>query len=124
MTAKHYLKIAAFVAFALLWHGTVPRATAQEKQEGKQKTQANRSSIQVPPSEKDEAKLQAAAKITAEDAKNAAVKKHPRSPVKYVQIRNLKGDLVYEVEFQDEQEYMVDAGNGEILTKGQEGKKK
>jgi len=120
MTAKHHLKITAFVFLVLLCQGTASSTSAKEKQKGK----SLQSSIQVPPSEKDEAKLQAAAKITAADAKAAAVKQHPRSPVRYVQIRNLKGNLVYEVEFQDDKEYMIDAGNGEVLTKGQEGKKK
>lgn len=120
MTAKHYLKIAAFVAFALLWHGTVPRASAGQKQ----KTRGYHSSIQVPPSEKDEAKLQAAAKITPEDAKAAAVKRYQAWPVKYVMIRNIKGNLVYEVEFQDDKEFIIDAGTGELLTKSQEEKKK
>ena len=39
--------------------------------------------------EKDEAKLQAAAKITAEQAKSAAIEKHKGWPVKYVELKNL-----------------------------------
>ena len=120
MSVKHYLKIVVIVASVVFWQGTLLQAGQKEKP----KSKALQSSIQVPPSEKDEAKLQAAAKITAEDAKKAALKAHKGSAVKYVAIRNLKGNLVYEVEFQDEKEYMIDAGTGELLKKSQEGTKK
>jgi len=122
MNRKSYLKIMAFIVLFLIGYGTVSRVFAGEEKE--KKKAGYHSSIQVSPSEKDEAKLSAAAKITPEQAKVAAIEKHKGWPVKYVEIRNLKGNLVYEVEFQDDKEFFVDAGTSEILTKTQENKKK
>ena len=122
MSAKRYVKIAALVALALLGYGRVTGAFAGQEKE--KKAPGYHSSIQVPASEKNEAKLQAAAKITAEQAKTTAIEKHKGWAVRYVKIKNLKGNLVYEVEFQDDKEYMIDAGTGELLTTGKESKNK
>jgi uncharacterized membrane protein YkoI len=120
MNRKSYLKIMAVLVLFLMGYGTVSKALAGEEK----RKSGYHSSIQVSPSEKDEAKLSAATKITADQAKAAAIEKHKAWPVKYVEIRNLKGNLVYEVEFQDDKEIFVDAGTGEILTKPQDDKKK
>jgi hypothetical protein len=119
MTKKHYLKIAAFVAAALLWQGAAPRAGAQEKPKAPPPSwsASYHSSVQVPPSEKDEAKLQAAAKVNAEQVKAAAMELHKGWSVKYVELKNVKGNLVYEVEFKDDKEYFFDAGTGELFAK-------
>src|ERR1051326_7439212 len=109
MNSKHYLKIAALVVLAMLWCGTPTTASAQEKTQAKAKTsQTLVSSVQVPPGEKDPNKLQAAAKVSADKVKAAALELHKGWPVKYVMVKNLKGNLVYEVEFTDDQEYWFD----------------
>ena len=112
MQIRHF-KIAACVVLVLLW---LSLAAAQDKH-GKQKSGPYHSSIQVPPSEKDQAKLQAAAKVSPDQVKAAAIEKHTGWPVKYVTLKNIKGDLVYEVEFKDDVEMFFDAGTGELLTK-------
>jgi uncharacterized membrane protein YkoI len=118
MTAKYHLTITIFVAFALLGYGTISGARAGD--EGK--AAPYHASIQVLTSEQDEAKPLAAAKINPDDAKAAAMEKYKGSPFKYVKIHNVKGNLVYEVEFQDGKEYILDAGNKKLLTISQEGK--
>ncbi len=122
MNRKSYLKIMAVMVLFLIGYSTVSKVFAGEEKE--KKKGGYHSSIQVSPSEKDEAKLSAAAKITPDQAKAAAIEKHKGWPVKYVEIRNLKGNLIYEVEFQDDKEIFVDAGTGEVLTKSQDDKKK
>jgi uncharacterized membrane protein YkoI len=120
MTAKYHLTITIFVAFALLGYGTISGARAGD--EGK--VPPYHSSIQVLTSEQDEAKLLAAAKITPDEAKAAAMEKYKGSPIKYVKIHNVKGNLMYEVEFQNGKECILDVGNRKLLTISQEGKGK
>jgi uncharacterized membrane protein YkoI len=118
MNSKQPLNVAAVVVLAMLWCGAAATGSAQEKTQPKGKTasaQTLTSSVQVPPGEKDPAKLQAAAKVGADTVKAAAIEMHKGWPVKYVMVKNLKGNLVYEVEFTDDQEYWFDAGTGEQL---------
>ena len=109
----------SLIAFVLLCNGVVRSAGAQKKQAQEKK---QLSSVQVPPGEKDDAKLQAAAKVGPDQVKADAMGRHKGWPVKYVHLKNLKGNLVYEVEFTDDEEYFYDAGTGELLN-GKEAKK-
>jgi len=74
------------------------------------------SSIQVPP-KTDEATLASLAKITAEQAKAAALKKVLGTVVK-TDLEDENGNLVYSVKIKTptgKQEAKVDAGNGQVL---------
>jgi hypothetical protein len=120
MTTKHYLKAVAVLALALLWCGAVPKAGAQVEKPKAAPPPPEwqgtfHSSVQVPPAENDPDKLQAAAKVNAEEIKNAAIKVHPGWKIRYIQLKNVKGNLIYEVEFKDEKEFFFDAGTGELM---------
>ena len=120
MTTRNYLKVAAVVVLTLLCCGAVPKAGAQvEKPKAAPPPPewqgSFRSTVQVPPAENDPDKLQAAAKADAEQIKNAAMKVHPGWKIRYIQLKNIKGNLIYEVEFKDEKEFFFDAGTGELM---------
>lgn len=103
-----------------------PAQPTAPDQTGPQQNQPGYSgSIPVPQdqsgqSEADEAQaLQSQAKITADEAKNAALTQFPGATVKKVELDNENGALVYSVQLTDAsgkaQDVKVDAGNGKVL---------
>ncbi len=61
------------------------------------------------------AALAGQAKITADEAKNAALAANPGASVTKVELDNENGALVYSVELNNGSDVKVDAGNGTVL---------
>jgi len=61
------------------------------------------------------AALASQAKITADEAKNAALAANPGTSVTKVELDNENGALVYSVELNNGSDAKVDAGNGTVL---------
>lgn len=78
-------------------------------------------SIQVPEntqsqSEADEsAALQHLAKITQDQARQAALQANPGTAVKQAELGDENGSLIYDVELPNGMDVKVDAGNGQVL---------
>lgn len=104
---------------------TSPPATAQAGSDQQDQQPSYASSIQVPQNqpgqnEHDEAAaLQSQAKITADQAKTAALAQFPGATVHAVALENENGSLVYSVQLTDAagkaQDVKVDAGNARVL---------
>lgn len=103
------LSIAIFFAVALIGC-TIPVSTNAQTE-----VPPYTSSIQVSKSvPTDERHLLSLAKITPDEARAAGIAYYS-GELKYVKIRSIAGNLVYEVEFQDGLELMIDAGSRELL---------
>ncbi len=103
-----------------------PQTAAQQDQVKQEQEQpAYTGSIQAPQdqkdqSEQDEAKaLAGMAKITADQAKEAALAQFPGATVNKVELENENGSVVYSVQLTDKsgkaQDVKVDAGNAKVL---------
>ncbi len=87
----------------------------QESQQNDQNDQqpAYQGSIQVPQPEPTD--LSGLAKISADQAKNAALKDNAGATVTGVELGNENGSLVYSVQLANGMDVKVDAGNGAVL---------
>ncbi len=102
-----------------------PQATAQAGSDQQEQQPNDTGSIQVPQNqpgqnEQDEAAaLQSQARITADQAKAAALAQLPGATVHAVALENENGSLVYSVQLTDAagkvQDVKVDAGNARVL---------
>lgn len=103
-----------------------PQTAAQQDQVKQEQEQpAYTGSIQAPQDQKDqreqdEAKaLAGMAKITADQAKEAALAQFPGATVNKVELENENGNVVYSVQLTDKsgkaQDVKVDAGNAKVL---------
>lgn len=104
------------VSIALASDGPKTTATqSQQTQEAEQDVQepSYQSSIKVP--EAEPANLDSMAKITADQAKEAALAASPGAAVAQVELDNENGNLVWSVEFTNGIEMKVDAGNGQVV---------
>ena len=108
------MAIGVSVALASGGSNTVA-AQSQQTQEAEQDVQgpSYQSSITVP--EPEPAGLDSLAKITADQAKEAALAASPGATITQVELDNENGSLVWGVEFTNGEEIKVDAGNGEVL---------
>lgn len=70
-------------------------------------------SISVPEPEPQD--LGSQAKITADQAKEAALKANPGATITEVELDNENGNLVWGIEFSSGVEVKVDAGNGQVV---------
>lgn len=103
------LSITMLFAIALMACAIPPSASAQTQ------VPLFTSSIQVSRHEPtDERHLLSLAKITPDEAR-AAGQAYYNGDFKYIKIHSVDGNLVYEVEFQDGLELIIDAGNRLLL---------
>ncbi|MDI6831729.1 MAG: PepSY domain-containing protein [Actinomycetota bacterium] len=92
--------------------GSSSQGTAQVQEQDVQEP-SYQTSIQVPdPEPKD---LNGLAKVTAEQAKEAALSANPGSTITKVELDNENGSLVWGVELSNGADVKVDAGNGQVV---------
>jgi uncharacterized membrane protein YkoI len=87
--------------------------TKEVEQEQDTQEPSYQSSITVP--EPEPANLDSLAKITADQAKEAALAASPGATITQVELDNENGNLVWGVEFTNGIEVKVDAGNGMVV---------
>jgi uncharacterized membrane protein YkoI len=88
-------------------------ATQQQSDQNNQEP-AYQGSIKVPDQEPQD--LTGLAKITADQAKEAALKANPGTSVNAVSLDNENGNLVWGVELNNGTDVKIDAGNGSVLS--------
>ena len=89
------------------------RETQEAAQEQDVQEPSYQASVKVAESEPQD--LSGLAKITADQAKEAALAAEPGSTITDVELDNENGNLVWGVEFSSGVEVKVDAGNGQVL---------
>lgn len=116
------LVVAVGVGIGISIAGTRSSAAQVTKQETKQENgqqgedvgePSYQASIKVPqPEPKD---LTALAKVTEEQAKQAALNANPGATVKNASLENEVGNLVWGIELSNGSDVKIDAGNGSVL---------
>jgi uncharacterized membrane protein YkoI len=115
-----FLALSMVIGVSVALAGGGPKTDAAQSQQTKEVAQEQdaqepsyQSSTTVPEPEPQD--LNSLAKITADQAKEAALAANPGSIVTQVELDNENGNLVWSVEFTNGIEIKVDAGNGMVV---------